>query len=191
MLPQSSPLCRLPDTLLEDIAVLVATADPLGPPQDLGPLLRTCKHVHGLLSAARDPHLYGRIFLATFDCAAPRRRLGTAALYSRHLAAQLKTYCLALRHVAAGDVFATTVRDDLWQAHFMLLENDGRNARLLARAGLRAFVDRFVRRRLAEGREDCAGWLVEDEAGALALALLWQTTDYGETPPRPEGFARA
>ncbi|KAI0095185.1 hypothetical protein BDY19DRAFT_902185 [Irpex rosettiformis] len=68
-----------------------------------------------------------------------------------------------------------------------MVENDGKNeAHLLEWADLKSFADRVVRERLWEGRERCNGWPEESNMNALALWLMWLTTDedtlQNETP---------
>ncbi|KAI0789567.1 hypothetical protein C8Q75DRAFT_807191 [Abortiporus biennis] len=117
-----------------------------------------------------------------FDFRAANRRFGARATYSRNLAVQLKTYCTVLKHVRRGaqgtEVLSPEeLTSQFWTAFCMLSENDGRNERQLAWAGLREFVDRFVRTRLWEGRENHNNWPAESNLNALALWLLWFVTD--------------
>ncbi len=59
-----------------------------------------------------------------------------------------------------------------------MMENDGRNAaQLMEWAGLKLFVDRFVRTRLLDGATN--GWPRENIINSLAVWLLYATTDEG------------
>lgn len=181
------PFCRLPLLVLEEIGLAVATTDPIGLPKDIVALLLSCRHIYSQLSYKYNSYLYGRIFHAMFDTRAVRRRLGLEALYSKNLSKQLRTYCLTLKRIRMGELSAPTVCEDLWAAFFMLMENDSKNYVQLDWAGLRRFVDGFVRLRLWDDREDSFGWPAESTINALALYLMWYTTDCGKyyRSPRP------
>ncbi|GJE89645.1 hypothetical protein PsYK624_057490 [Phanerochaete sordida] len=172
-------LPKLPFTILEHIGLEVAVVDPLGPPSDLISLLCTCRHIHSCLSFDNNRHLYARIFRQKFDTRAVVRRFGDRCTRLNTTAAQLKVYCELLKRIRRGDTAADpeTIKVDFRMALFMFLENDGRNEAQLQWAGLGAFVDRFVRTRLREGCDQTAGWPPESEMNALALWLLWFTTD--------------
>lgn len=62
-------------------------------------------------------------------------------------------------------------------AFIMMTENDGRNERQLAAAGLADYVERFVLERLWEGKDSTNQWPAESTINALALWLMWFTTD--------------
>lgn len=173
-------LCQVPFTILENIALELALVDERGPPTHLISLLCTCTHIHASLSFATNKYLYARIFRARFDTAAVRRRHGLAYCRTRNLAEQLKVYCNALRRIRGGDITADTVLADMWAAFFMVVENDGLNEQQLEWAGLKDFVDRFVRTRLHEGKEIVHNWPHEITINSLALWLMWFTTDEGE-----------
>ncbi|KAH8094756.1 hypothetical protein BXZ70DRAFT_947440 [Cristinia sonorae] len=173
----SSILCSIPTTILELIALETALLDPLGPPADLIPLLQTCQYINHVLSFKRSRHLYALIFRNMFDYRAANRRFGPRACYSSNLAVQLKTYCRTLKHIRRADMDAESLDLDLWNAFFMMSENDGRNAIQLQWAGLKDFVDRLVRERLWHDRATSHNWPQESTKNALALWLMWFTTD--------------
>lgn len=175
-------LCQLPFTILENIGLEVAVLDPLGPPSDLVPLLCTCKHIYSWLSFDDDRYLYARIFRAMFDTRAVVRRFGERCSRLSNVAQQLKVYCATLRRIRSGDITADpeTVKADMWTALLMMLENDGKNEAQLEWAGLKDFMDRFVRTKLLDNCEQTHGWPPESETNALALWLMWFTTDEGE-----------
>lgn len=190
MVAQTSPLCRLPFDILENIGVEVTAVDPLGPPKDLVPLLLTCKAIHNALSFNRNPHLYARIFRCRFDVRASKRRFSDPAHFSSNLAQQLRVYSASLSRIRRGDPSYPMVGQDLWSAFFLMAENDGRNEAQLEWAGLRAFIARFVGETLWLGREIYHGWPAERSESALALWLMWATSDAGEfsrcsVPGRP------
>lgn len=183
---QPSPFCKLPLSILENICLEVAVINPLGPPVDLIPLLQTCKSIYRSLAWQFDRHLYARIFRAKFDTRAAIRRMGARAGYTSHLAKQLPIYSQCLKRIRKGDIHASTVHKDLWTCFLMMVESDGKNeAQLVEWAGLTTFIDRVVRERLWEGRDDHHGWPAESSFNALALWLMWFTTDDGAFSRRP------
>ena len=162
--------------------LFVAVDDsPIGLPSDIIPFLRTCSHIHSQLSWTNNKDLYGRMFRIKFDVHAALRRFGPDALFSRNLAEQLQKYCLAMKRIRSGDITAPTVREDLWSAFFMCIENDGRNHAQLMWAGLPRFVDGVLRLSLRSERDTGIGWPKENWVNVLALFLMWATSDYGKS----------
>lgn len=174
-----SLLCALPSILLERIALETALLDPTAPPADLIPLLQSCRHIYNTLSLTHCKDLYARIFRAKFDIGAPLRRFGPAAIYSQNLAEQLTRYCLALKHIRTGDIFSPSILVDFWTAFIMMSENDGKNEHQLESAGLADYVERFTIERLWEDRSRYNQWPAETTINALALWLMWFTTNHG------------
>lgn len=168
-------LC-LPHDILLRIALELALTDPTSNPHHLIPLLRSCKHIYNVLSSY---DLYASIFKARFDTSAPLRRFGAPALYSSNLTHQLVRYCRVLKHIRRADIYSPTILEDFWMAFIMMTENDGKNERQLAAAGLPDYVEHFVLERLWEGRESTNQWPAESTINALALWLMWFTTDFG------------
>ena len=175
-------LCRLPFTLLENVGLELAVLDPLGPPSDLIPLLCTCKHIYDWLSFDNNKALYARIFRCIFDGRAAVRRFGERCGRPSNVAQQLKVYCNTIRRIRGGDIAADpeTVKEDMWTALMMMVDNDAKNAEQLKWARLGDFVDHFVRTKLREHCDQTFGWPPESEINALALWLLWFTTEQGE-----------
>ena len=171
-------LC-LPHDILLRIAFELALIDPTSNPHNLVPLLQSCKYFHRVLSTSSNHDLYADIFKAKFDTSAPLRRFGAAALYSSNLTGQLIRYCHVLKRIRRADVYSPTILEDFWMAFIMMTENDGRNERQLAAAGLADYVENFVLERLWEGRESTNHWPAESTINALALWLMWFTTDLG------------
>jgi len=172
-------LCLLPHDILLRIAFELALADQTSNPLHLIPLLQTCRYVHHTLSMSSNHDLYADIFKAKFDTSAPLRRFGAPALYSSNLTHQLARYCRVLKHIRRADIYSSTILEDFWMAFIMMTENDGRNERQLAAAGLADYVEQFVLERLWEGRESTNQWPAESTINALALWLVWFTTDFG------------
>ena len=164
MLVKPSVLCSIPPEVLEDIALELVLADPIGPPKNLLRLAQTCKHIHETLTSNA---LRARIYNATFDSSASRRRLGTRAHRSKNLARQLQVNHGALALIRSGDIYVATIEHLLWRAFLMLLDNDGKNHVQLAAAGLDDFVERFILERLMEDADD--GWPVDNTVNSLAL----------------------
>lgn len=167
----------LPHDILLRIAFELALADQTSNPYHLTPLLQTCRYLNNALSKSSCHDLYADIFKAKFDTSAPLRRFGAAALYSSNLTEQLVRYCRVLKHIRRADIYSPTILEDFWMAFIMMTENDGRNERQLAAAGLADYVEHFVLERLWERRESTNLWPAESTINALALWLMWLTTD--------------
>ncbi|KAL5533823.1 hypothetical protein ACEPAG_283 [Sanghuangporus baumii] len=174
----SSPsLLSFPYEILIRIALETACIDVLGPPKHLPALLVTCHRLHNAF--VRTPELYAHIFKAKFDITAARRRFGPIALLSKNLATQLQSYCVSLKRIREGNIYADseTLEMDLWNAYLMMTENDGKNAvQLIEYARLPDFVNRLVRARLHEELVE-GNWPKENTVRSLALWLLWMVTD--------------
>ncbi|KAF8164417.1 hypothetical protein BJ912DRAFT_1049229, partial [Pholiota molesta] len=201
----------LPHEILQHILFLLVAQTPLGPPSALIPVRLTSKALDAVAGSAA---LLRRVFRLKFDAGAVTRRLFDPS--AQDLAAQLVASCRVLRSLRKGlparpgDDAAdagmgsgsgeTTMRgsvererevdmgveDTLFGALLLMLDNDGRNFAQLEHAGVHAYVDAYVARRLWDGARDNAGWPVEDAAGACALWVMWLTIDrerlVAETP---------
>ena len=172
-------MLSLPHDILLRIALELALIDPTSNPHHLIPLLQSCRYIYHVLSRSFNHDLYAGIFKARFDTSAPLRRFGAPALYSSNLSDQLVRYCRVLKHIRRADIYSPTILEDFWMAFIMMTENDGRNERQLAAAGLPDYVEHFVLERLWEGRESTNQWPAESTINALALWLMWFTTDLG------------
>ncbi|KAH6906942.1 hypothetical protein BKA70DRAFT_1491713 [Coprinopsis sp. MPI-PUGE-AT-0042] len=161
----------LPLEILENIAFEIVAASPLGNPKQLLPLLVTNKAVHNALAMGSGTALYSRICGLKFDIGAVTRRAFTPL--TRDLDGHLVQMCSMLKFFASGDIFHEDAPDQLLIAYVALLENDGKNRAQLEHVGIVDFVDRFVRQRLHEGKEDNNGWPREDEGRVYALWLMW------------------
>jgi hypothetical protein len=175
----ASPLCAIPAEILENIVLEAVLATPLGPPSVLIPILCTCKRIYNKLRFENNRSLYARIFNCKFDVGAARRRFGPHTLPSSSLADQLQSNIMALQDIRQGDIYSSHVNSTLWTAFFLMLENDGKNREQLDWAGLDSFIDRYIRNRLSEGRDQHKGWPVENEGNSLALWLMVMTLTEG------------
>jgi hypothetical protein len=175
----SSPICRVPAEILENIALHIVQIDPQGPPAAILPLLSTCKQINTALTA--DNSLWAGVFSILFDVGPPRRRFGDTALYASNLADQLKKYCINIQRISRGAIFSPHIEEIFWTSFVMLSENDGKNMAQLMRVGLDDLVDRFVRIRMYESRWDHRGWPADSVVNSLALWLLWLTSDRGSS----------
>lgn len=194
MLQSSSPLCRLPAELFENIVLELISHDPTSSTSTIVPLLQTCQHINAILAFPKNSHLYSRIFRSRFDSAASARRLGARTHHSRHLAHQLAWYSSAIKCIRRANIYDQGVLDAFWASFALLSENDGKNRRHLEEAGLADFVDEFVRKRLYEDNISTNGWPNESPINCLALWLLWFTSTEerlkAETPARRNELIR-
>ncbi|KAF9011371.1 hypothetical protein BDQ17DRAFT_1346082 [Cyathus striatus] len=125
-------------------------------------------------AALTHPHLLARIFRLKFDSGAIARRAYTP--HAPDLAAQLVSWCHALRVIRTGDVFHEDAEDALLRAWMMMLENDGKNRSQLEWAGVEAFVEAWVVGRLYEDAGLNAGWPRDSPGNACAVWLVWLFT---------------
>ena len=184
-----SRLERLPDELLEDIALSAVNSSFLGPPVTLLGLLLCSSSLFERLSPDNNTYLYARIFYSKFDLHAVVRRLGEDCVDPRRLTKELVRRFQALKRLRRGDVYPRGkcddtldggLRADLWTAYLMFLESDGKNTQQLVQY---ARIDRlaldFVRPggRLHDGAQENGGWTVDSEVNALGVWLFWFTDD--------------
>lgn len=182
-------LQTLPLEILDEIAFELVALEPLGPPSDILSLLVASSHFNQALSPSANPGLYARIFRHKFDYSAVERRAFTPT--SNQYLDQLIHYCRALQILRSGNVFVQprpmgTDDDDercafdaLGTGFIMMMEDDGKNARQLQWAGADVFAERFLRRRLYEGRDENDGWPIESPHNSWALWLFWMLTTDG------------
>lgn len=179
--------------LLHHIAFFAATSSSSHPPSVLLPLLTTCRAWHASLNAADHPHLYARIFRATFDSSALYRRLPHASLSANLLHTELVRRWCVLKRIRwmAGRWTGSTdwsprryrreaVLQDLMTIYLMLMEDDGRNAAILnGYADLRTWLTRYRTLRLVNQHYETT--MPEDaEETALFWWVEWLSTDYRE-----------
>ena len=122
----------LPLEVLEDVAFWVATEDTsIASLSNLIPLLLLDRETSEFLSFDSNHPLYARIYATKFDTKATTRRFGKARLTARGLAEELKKRCVHLRAVRAASSEPELIEPAIWTAFVMMLENDGKNERLL------------------------------------------------------------
>ncbi|KAI6022928.1 hypothetical protein PISMIDRAFT_356063 [Pisolithus microcarpus 441] len=195
-------LSQLPQEVLEHVAYFAATRSPVGPPLDLPLLLRTCRNIYRRLSFENNPLLYARIFSSKFDSRAPLRRLGSSISLPRTLANELRKRFTYLKLIRAGvgarvqhqstehDESSGRLRDLLWLAYLMMLENDGKNERQLkAYANMETWLIDYwfddMGASLASYRISRDQWPMEDENNSLAMWLLWFLVRQDSLPRSP------
>lgn len=140
MYPPTSPtlpICfllsmSLPFEVLEDIAFWVVTEDTsVEPVKNLIPLLLLDRKTNEFLSFDSNHPLYARIYAAKFDTNATTRRLGKARLTARGLAMELSKRYAHLRLIRTLSIDPKLIEPAIWTAFVMMLENEGKNERLL------------------------------------------------------------
>ncbi|THH19168.1 hypothetical protein EW146_g1948 [Bondarzewia mesenterica] len=181
-------LGNVPQEVLEHIAFFAATADIIGPPTDLAPLLLVNRRHAGGLSIVSNPHLYARIFAAKFDVRPVVHRLGVESTTAPKLAAELRRRFALLGRIRTQiDCFvrpghqpeeARRMHEMLWTAYVMMLENDGLNERQLREF---AHIDAWLRDYWFDPNgASCATFAIRDNAwppntelSAVAMWLFW------------------
>ena len=124
----------LPLEVLEDIAFWIVTDDTsVSSVRNLIPLLLLDRRTSKFLSFESNHPLYARIYAAKFDTKAATRRLGKTRLTAWGLAAELKKRCTHLRSIRtfSDSSRLELVEPAIWTAFVMMLENEGKNERLL------------------------------------------------------------
>ncbi|KAG9002450.1 hypothetical protein FRB94_003861 [Tulasnella sp. JGI-2019a] len=185
-------LDTLPDDILTTIAIELAALYPRGPPSAVFVALgATCRSIAFALSLS--PHVYNTIFRFQFDISALERRLFTSLVPSI-VAPELQRRWRSLKRMrwAAsagpsiwGDLYPLDhIRQDMWIAYVLLLENDGKNwEQLVGWAMLPAYVHAYVDWDLTPA---CSAHDLpeETEVRSLGLWLLWFLSD--NRNPLPE-----
>lgn len=122
----------LPPEVFEDIAFWVATEDTsIARLSNLIPLLLLDRETNKFLSFDSNLPLYGRIYATKFDTKTATRRLGKGRLTPRGMAEELKKRCIHLRAIRNLSFELELIEPAIWTAFVMMLENDGKNERLL------------------------------------------------------------
>jgi hypothetical protein len=188
-------LNNIPQEILEHIAFCTVTTKFLGPPAAVIPLLLTSRHIHLLLSASANPHFYARVFAFKYDVAPAIRHLGPHRISTTVLSAELQRRCIHLsrlrcRSDAKTDQFSvvrydeTVVREILWMAYLMMLENNGKNEQQLREY---AQMDVWLKEywfdpQGASFATHCIktdNWPPNNEQNSLAMWLFWFLLDPG------------
>ena len=182
----SATLDGVPQEVLEHIAFFTATESFLGPPSIL-PLILANRKFHSWLSISRNYLLYGRIFVQKFDTGAVIRRLGPERATPEILAGELQRRWLNLNRIRARSYSITSPnecddsahrRQILFEAYFMIMENEGKNERQLREY---ANMDRWLREYWfheggASGAVECLReekWLQDTQETSLAMWIFW------------------
>lgn len=168
--------------ILSLVAFYLAIDPFVGPPSNLVPLLLTSRTVHDHLSFRHNSSLYAHIFRYKFDTGAIDRRLTQRWTSAPCLAEELRSRFTALNYVRRGKSDLQEDKDPLWRVYLMALENDGRNARQIAKwASLPRWVlAGLARRCLRLPAMNTAGDRPLDlEGTSLFLWLLWMMNSEG------------
>lgn len=122
----------LPLELLQDIVFWVATEDTsIACLNNLIPLLLLDRETSRFLSPNSNHPLYARIYATKFDTKTTTRRLGKERLTAYGLVEELKRRCVHLRTIRTLPSELELIKPAIWTAFVMMLENDGKNERLL------------------------------------------------------------
>ena len=182
----SATLDGVPQEVLEHIAFAAATESFLGPLSIL-PLILANRKFHSWLSISCNYLLYGRIFVQKFDISAVIRRLGPERATPKILARELRRRWLNLNRMRARSYSIISPnecndsahrRQILFEAYFMILENEGKNERQLREY---ANMDQWLREYWfheagASGAMECLReerWLPDTQETSLAMWILW------------------
>ncbi|KAF5329453.1 hypothetical protein D9619_009109 [Psilocybe cf. subviscida] len=198
-------LLGLPSEVLQHIAFFTTLASLLGPPKELINCMLTCRTLYDVLAPKPGSELYHLIFAHKFDITAPQYRLG-ADIVREHAHEEMRRRFLAIQvfksrvraqavqparlgngplHSGGSDSPSMDLMEALWIAYVMVEDADTsqKNVKQLLRAGLPAFLDRYLRERLyvaynsnsegAAASDDQKPWPVIDETTSLAIALAW------------------
>ncbi|KAF8903700.1 hypothetical protein CPB84DRAFT_1961070 [Gymnopilus junonius] len=176
---------RLPCGIWERIAFYsVASKETfLGPPNAICALSLLSRNIYNQISPNCNTHLYARIFHFKFDSSALERRLSPRWRTTKCLTAELIKRFRAMKRIKAMGLDV----DDVWTAHLMLLENDGKNeAQLMEYAGFRLYLKTLLIHRCTSHE---FMWFKNPTLDSLVIWLLWETSDRESI--RLEGFRSA
>ena len=193
-------LISLAPEMLEEIAFYVATNPFLGPPSALIPLLSSCRTIYDSLSINSNDHLYAQIFTNKFDMEPPIRRLGSRITLSSLLASELRRRCIYLKRIkyrldaltirppstATEHDCDGVLRETLWMAYLMMLENDGKNEMQLREyAGMDGWLKLYWFNddgaSLAKHAIRIGQWPSNSRQASLAMWLFWFLLVPGES----------
>ncbi|KAG8968796.1 hypothetical protein FRC03_005976 [Tulasnella sp. 419] len=171
-------LDQIPYDILYQIADFILIDSPQGPPETVfASLLVTSKAIHYATSVA----LKVLAFRAQFDTAAIRRRFPSSSTPST-FASELERRWRSLKRIRwagsdpslwGNEYTSQQIQNDLWQAFFLLLENDGKNwAQLVEWAQLRVYIRVFLQYDMIPA---CSNGELpqETEERSLAMWILW------------------
>jgi len=164
----------IPQEILQKIAQYATLGSPLGPPQELYNCLLVCRTFRDCLSPQNAGELYSYIFAQKFDAVAPMYRL-SPVVFRENAPLELRRRFFALKIFETRQLDHSQLTEALWMAYLMVEDSDTsqKNVKQLLWAGLPAFLDLYLRRRLYERAGENDGWPVVTEQNSLALALSW------------------
>ncbi|KAF5392676.1 hypothetical protein D9757_000941 [Collybiopsis confluens] len=190
----------IPQEILSEIAIYLATDTFLGPPSAILPLISTNRWLYSCLSFHSNPYVYAKIYESKFDLSPAFRRLGITSFATTTLARELKRRCILLDRIrhrqlsSRGHGANGNVDDDeelgelLAQIYLMVVENDGNNERQLREYGQieEWLMEYWLDEHGASGSlQDMQKgiWPAHNETNCLAMWLYWFLL-------RPEKYAR-
>ncbi|KAF9037364.1 hypothetical protein BDZ89DRAFT_982639 [Hymenopellis radicata] len=185
----SSTLASVPQEIVEHVAYLVATDTIVGPPIDLISLVSTSRHFYSGLSITKNLNLYANIFTFKFDTGVATRRLGVDKLTQSVLTEELQRRFILLKRIRARTESSleqcdprkpedrTRLRETLFGAYLLMLENEGKNELHLRAYGIDDWLNEYWFREqgssLATSALKADRWPDQNEEHALAMWLFW------------------
>ncbi|KAG8862798.1 hypothetical protein FRB96_000808 [Tulasnella sp. 330] len=172
---------------------------PITPPSSLLSLLSVCRAWHASLNSRDHPHLYARIFRATFDSSALYRRFHRPCLTAPSFTIELIRRWNSLkriRYFSGGGGLGSgisgasqvgwqprrykksMVLEDLMTMYIMLIENDGRNVGVLKDyAGVEAWLDRYRSWRMIKMHSETSRMPEDSDETSLFWWVEWLLMD--------------
>lgn len=159
--------------ILQKIAHFAILSTPRGPPRDFYSLSLVCRASNRILSIS-SAQLYTDIFFHNFDPQLPKHRL-SKSVFQENAKKELERRFTALKTFSRGNLDDPDLTEAFWIAYLMLEDSGAsqKNFQQLIGAGLRVFLDRFLRNRLYDGSKENNGWPLPSEKNSLAIALFW------------------
>lgn len=169
-----SILCKIPTELFHRIVLWLI--DLTGSLRDVSSLLCTCDEIWNKLDFGHNSYLWGRIHALRFDTTAAYRR-GYHDFDYRTQAGETRHKSVVLQEITRWTPGDELSLDTLRRAYVMILEDDGKNRKLLIAAGLKNAVVQLCPATLRANRVN--NWPVDDEYATLLLWMLWFLTTKG------------
>lgn len=204
MSANSPCLTNIPQEILEHIAFFTATANFLGPPAQIIPLLLTNRQVYSYLSISSNPHLYARIFVHKFDVAPVVHHFEPEHTSSATISSELQRRCRFLKRVrlrldsrvsgvSSINYDNGVVREILWMSYLMMLENNGKNEQQLRNY---AMMEDWLGEYWFDPRGSSFAalhikmdlWPPHNEQNSLAMWLFWFLLEPGQSLKSEYGF---
>ncbi|KAG9033745.1 hypothetical protein FRB95_014432 [Tulasnella sp. JGI-2019a] len=194
--------------LLHHIAFFAATSDDqslvndahIQPPSSIVSLLCVCRAWNFSLNSRDHPHLYARIFRATFDSSSLYRRFPRHALSATPFTTELnrRWSCLKrIRYYASLNASQIgwhprryrrpAVLEDLMTIYLMLIENDGRNVRILKDfANVEEWLDRWRNWKMVKMHSETSRMPEDSEEVSLYWWVEWLLMTQDKCIEEPE-----